>query len=170
MDIFDDNALVLCDALVDYLPYHSVEGEITWKDCSLRRWLNDDFIKAAFNVDEMFMLQKSPLFDDPSIADRLFILSKEEIEKYLSGETDKKSDCKLIPARTAAILGGPRGFRGSLAEAPYWWVRNPDYTDPRFGSMIGHIDSNGLYGSTPSYCERWVRPACWIKMSDLISR
>ena len=163
LDVWDDSALILCDTLTAEVPFHSVEGPITWKDCSLRKWLNFDFVKEAFSMDEIDMIEKHPLPSAPEIKDQVFILSVEEIEKYLSGEEIRTpGGITGIPAR-ATLKHGIPNKKGD----EYWWTRSSLGSDPRFGAMFRHVDLNGYVysGSTPTYCERWVRPACFISVS-----
>lgn len=44
-----DRALLISKYALDCQPYHKVHGSISWEECSLREWLNDSFLREAFN-------------------------------------------------------------------------------------------------------------------------
>ena len=53
----NNNALLLSKCVLDCQPFHTDTPELEWRDatwetCSLRTWLNTDFMNTAFNVDE----------------------------------------------------------------------------------------------------------------------
>ena len=164
LEISGDEALLLCDHLTAARPFHTEEGAVTWKDCSLREWLNGDFIKEAFSVEEIAMLCCGPHADDPDAADRVFLLSAEEIERFLRPEEAVTANgIRYVPARAALVLGSQK-----KSGLEYWWTRTCTAADPRFGTMVRHVDPNGYMlsgGNSPSYLDRWVRPACRIRIS-----
>ena len=77
LDVSDDSVLLLCDKLIANLPYNKAEGQITWKYCTLRQWLNIDFRAAAFSPAENSSLIESHTGEE---SDLVFILSRDEIE------------------------------------------------------------------------------------------
>ena len=159
LEVAGDNALILSDKLIVSMPYNDSEGETSWQRCTLRKWLNTAFVSSSFSADEARSLCPSDIDGE---SDLVFILSQEEIEKYLSGEEVRdKGGMLYVPARAAEKLKG----RSNRDE--YWWLRDVVYVDARFSSMIRHIDHNGYFGFTPSYCERWVRPVCRIKLAAM---
>ena len=162
LTVWDDSALLLCDCLIAKAPYHEAEGEIIWKDCSLRNWLNHGFVQAAFSNDEINMLDTTPAPDHIGDDDPVFILSRAEIERFLSAEqthVGKNTDLLCIPSRMALIHGTAKP-----SSEGYWWARDIEGFDRRFGSMALHITNSGYYGKTLTYCERWIRPACRIRL------
>ncbi len=52
LDVKDDKALLLSKYVLENMPYHKYEEEITWKNCTLREWLNGTFYENAFNAEE----------------------------------------------------------------------------------------------------------------------
>ena len=48
----DGKLLLLSKYVLDGKPYHNKLEDITWEKCSLRTWLNNDFLNAAFNSSE----------------------------------------------------------------------------------------------------------------------
>ncbi len=51
-DKTDGICTLLCQGPVAYMPYHDTKTGITWENCSLRRWLNEDFYNSKFSDEE----------------------------------------------------------------------------------------------------------------------
>ena len=72
--------------------YHEYDEEITWEDCTLRSWLNDDFYYTAFNDGEMDAIvpvtlenNGHPLFGTEGgndTVDNVYLLALEDFETY----------------------------------------------------------------------------------------
>ena len=64
----ENKSLLLSKYGLDASQYHADGGEITWEGCSLRNWLNWDFLNDAFTVPECHIacgdLQDRPVADD----------------------------------------------------------------------------------------------------------
>ena len=77
-------ALVLSEQLLEVMPFHFKEGSPSWEYCSLRTWLNTDFLLSAFTPEERETIVRTPL--EENVRDWIFLLSMEELEKYTSRE------------------------------------------------------------------------------------
>ena len=51
-DKTDGICTLLCQGPIAEKPYHDTNMEITWENCSLRRWLNEDFYNSSFTDGE----------------------------------------------------------------------------------------------------------------------
>lgn len=51
-----NDLLVLSRYGLDCVPYNDSETDVTWETCSLRKWLNDQFINTAFSSTEKSMI------------------------------------------------------------------------------------------------------------------
>lgn len=81
---------------------HKYSIDITWENCDLRKWLNDDFLKYAFSEEEIKRIKFSELKNDDNpecdtkggndTTDRIFCLSINEVEQYFSSDDARK--CK----------------------------------------------------------------------------
>lgn len=64
--------------VIDCQPFDE-DGETSWADCSLREWLNDDFIKEAFSAKEQKQLAETSYFniygDDRFLTDKVYLMS-----------------------------------------------------------------------------------------------
>lgn len=98
----DGRMLVISRYILDSQPYNVVDEEITWENCSLRTWLNNDFLSAAFSPEEQSMIQATTLSNPDNIffgvdggndtVDRVFCLSVDEALQYYSEYTIDPDD------------------------------------------------------------------------------
>ena len=83
-----DTALLIADNTEYAGPYHEKWGEVTWKTCTLRKWLNGDFYKSEFSEKEKKAIietnlenPNNPEYGTPggnNTKDRVFLLSIDE--------------------------------------------------------------------------------------------
>ena len=135
----------------------------TWEDCSLRAWLNGEFLESAFSEKEQAMIlpsavsaNKNPFYDsDPGnpTEDRVFLLSADEANRYFPS----------AKARICEAWGDPSG--NTVCHRPkgsyVWWLRTQGlYTGyPTTVDSSGAISWNGANNGNENVA---VRPALWI--------
>ena len=167
-----NRVLVISDKALDCQPYNSsYTEEVTWEKCSIRKWLNNDFINAAFTAEErakiptvMVSTDKNPEYDtDPGNAtkDRVFLLSIVEVEKYFPSNEARK----CVPTEYAISNGAYTSdsyTKGGKATC-WWWLRSPGYNrfDAASVNMYGNVDEEGSHVNNDTYA---VRPAMWISI------
>lgn len=146
-----DKILLLSDKVLDVKPFHNNTKtvEITWEDCTLRSWLNKDFMKNAFSSDEQSAIVTTTNNADGSTTnDRVFLLSNYETEKL----NDIVSDC--YQTDYAFSQHGP-----SASFSSYWWTRTVR-RDHQNVVLKGRSDCRFDQ-------EAGVRPAIWVDKSIL---
>ena len=166
-----NRVLVISDKALDYQKYNSSKTSVTWETCTLRKWLNNDFINAAFSAEERAKIptvtvsaDKNPEYDTyPGNAtkDRVFLLSIVEAEKYFTSDEARK----CVPTEYAISNGAYTSdsyTKGGKATC-WWWLRSPGFNlynaaDVEVG---GDVFENG--GSAYSGADA-VRPAMWISI------
>ena len=163
--------LVISDKALDFQTYNSSITSVTWETCTLRKWLNNDFINAAFSDDEKAMIptvtvsaDKNPQYDtDPgnSTKDKVFLLSIVEAEKYFT--SDEARVC--VPTEYAISNGACTSdsyTKGGKATC-WWWLRSPGYD--QYDAAGVHIDGDvHELGLCVSGGGDAVRPAMWISI------
>ena len=171
-DATGNKVLLLSRYGLDAKPYHVHSERITWGECSLRSWLNGEFLKTAFTIDEQHGILKTNVDNSKSqgysewnsddririnTADQIFLLSYwEAFEKYF--KDDQSRTCKPT---AYAIAQGALSNRNS--GNGWWWLRSPgEYQDRAtnvnyVGSRSSHIVNND------SGC---VRPALWLNLDS----
>ena len=160
--------LVISKYALDCKPYNTSYTDVTWETCTLRKWLNNDFLSAAFSADEKAMIptvtvsaDKNPEYrTNPGNAtqDQVFLLSITEANKYFN--SDSARQCK--PTVYAVANGAYESNSGNC----WWWLRSPgeDQDGAAGVSSLGNVDVNDRHIHNESIA---VRPAMWIDFSKI---
>ena len=163
--------LVISDKALDFQTYNSSITSVTWETCTLRKWLNTDFVNDAFSDGEKAMIptvtvsaDKNPQYDtDPGNAtkDKVFLLSIVEAEKYFT--SDEAREC--VPTEYAISNGACTSdsyTKGGKATC-WWWLRSPGYD--QYDAAGVHVDGDvHELGLCVSGGGDAVRPAMWISI------
>ncbi len=165
-----NKVLVISRYTLDCKQYNTLSTDVTWETCSLREWLNNDFINTAFTDNEKAMIptitvsaDKNPRYDtNPgnTTKDKVFLLSIVEAKKYFSSDEARK----CIPtAYTKANGVYTIGEYTVISNPDRWWLRSPgdSLNDTACITSDGFIAN---YGSTVSDVHIAVRPAMWISI------
>ena len=183
--------LLLSQYALDSKTYHEQSGEATWENCSLRKWLNEDFMNVAFNQGEQPRILKThldnpgnPIYNTPGgnpTDDSVFLLSLTDAlsqtgrvpgsGKYFSSDKERK-----VMATSYAIKNGafPSPFDGT--EGPdgekicsnakcsvAWWVRTPGI-GPGITALVGYMGDVLDVGNPVLNAQVGVRPAIWVRV------
>ena len=175
LDVLDGKALLLSKYGLDAKPYDKNSFATTWEKCSLRAWLNNEFISKAFTTDEQSAILLTDVDNSAmqgnteystdggnNTQDRLFLLSYHEVfDIYFQGDIEKR----CIPTEYAVSKGCYVNDKHQIDDrsAGWWWLRSPgtsqntafDITDD--GSLMGYICVDS--GNTA------VRPAFWLDLN-----
>ena len=181
LEVDEENhkALLLTYYGLDSKRYHRERENMTWERCSLRAWLNDDFLNAAFTEEE----QKAILLTDVdnSLAqcygwgiaggndtqDRLFLLSYAEAHKYFNIQFGVKNNiaARISPTAYASKAGARQDNRKHKTEedivAGWWFLRSPGC----FKNCVAAVGTDGsLYHTYVDTTHACVRPAFWLDL------
>ena len=166
LDKKDDAVLVISKHVLEDKSFG--RNDDTWETCSLRKWLNGDFINDAFSPEEQSKLQitnvsadKNPKFDvdyGNATMDKVFLLSVAEVEKYFISDESRIAD-----------------LHSAVSNEYYsdtWWLRTSGVSFDTYGKTYYRygavcIGNTGAvsYGGNPADNINGVRPAMWISIS-----
>ena len=165
----NNRVLVISDKALDCQPYHPSWSDVTWETCSLRKWLNNDFINSAFSDDEKVKIptvtvsaDKNPKYNtNPGNAttDKVFLLSIVETEKYFTSAEAR--ECILTEYAISKVVSGYIKGGGKITCS--WWLRSPGYLQISAAYVYYDGDVHGL-GSDVDDDDYAVRPAMWISI------
>ncbi|WP_406040105.1 DUF6273 domain-containing protein [Succinimonas sp.] len=153
--------LAISRFVLECRPYSDLkdsESRDTWSSCSLRTWLNREFLNRAFTPAEISLIKDSSVSDDTAgayAADRIFCLSQAEFSRYLTATSIQKG----IPT-PHAIAGGAAvsGFSGNTS----WWLRDTSDFMSHGGDPLA-VDASGFRIRIPGTTGAiGVRPAIRI--------
>ncbi|MBQ6877903.1 MAG: serine/threonine protein kinase [Oscillospiraceae bacterium] len=166
LDIQDGKALVISKYGLDCKPYNDSKTNVTWKTCSLRKWLNEDFVDNAFGNAEKntILTAKVSNTDNPKYGtkggkdteDKVFILSIDETKEYFSSNEERKCE----PSAYTKEQGVRDGSSGNC----WWWLRSPGYYKHSAAIVNYDGDVREIGGNVHDGIFA-VRPAMWIDLS-----
>ena len=156
--------LVISDKALDRQPYNSSRTRVTWETCTLRKWLNNDFINAAFSAEERAKIptvtvsaDKNPSYSTSpgnNTTDKVFLLSITEVNKYFS--SDSAWQC-----RGTAYCYAQGAYKAGNGNC-WWWLRSPGYTQSSAANVYDGGDVNEIGNNV--FLDNAVRPAMWISI------
>ena len=165
--------LIVSENIIEDRFYHTSWTNITWAECSLRAYLNNNFYNSiAFsNEDRSRIIQVTNVNLDNQwhgapggvdTNDRIFLLSIAEMVKYFgdSGQLENRPpdpdawqiDDQYNSNRIATFNDNPG----------VWWLRSPGYND----DYVSYISPEGTIHMVGIFAEVLcgVRPALWINL------
>jgi len=184
LEIQNNKALIITEYIIEQRPYHDAYKDITWADCSLRKYLNGEFYNKFSEAEKskiIPVLNKNP--DNQwygskggvDTQDSIFLLSIEEAVCQYFGDSssllynkgknqrywfERKDDNN---SRRIARLEGKDW-------TTWWWLRSPGRVSVKAVYIHGNGDigiqgNNILKGNiADGFCAGGVRPALWLKL------
>jgi len=171
VDEQEERVLLLAKDIVERREYQEGGGPTTWEKCSLRKYLNGEYLEKFSRLEWAMIYENDNENPDNQwhkdgtgcgkTKDQVFLLNITEVVKYFgdSGQLKNKNptskywiDDQYNYMRTACF----HDFRNS------WWLRSP-------GSgqySVAYIDNDGYIRLTGGACglESGVRPALWLNL------
>ena len=129
--------LVICRTAIVKRRFNGNSSYNGWIKSELRNFLQEEFYKKAFSIEEKQRIINTKLSDVEDSKDNVFILSRKEVETLLTDGDDYEengSDCSYCV-----------------------WTRTKD------GSGIDHGFASGCWCSHSSTDSYYVRPAMYLK-------
>lgn len=168
----NNRILVISDKALDCQPFNETGEDVTWRTCTLRKWLNDDFFNSAFSNAEKkriptvtVLADKNPEFSINSgkaTKDKVFLLSIKEVNKYFNS----KSSRQCMPTNFAVAQGGYISNTYSAdVKATCWWLRSPGGYGLVCAAYVDNIGDIRAYGASVESDNGTVRPAMWINLN-----
>lgn len=145
------NRLIMAEKPVAYLPYNRERDHANWSECSLRRWLNKEFMEQCFTLPERMDILLTPVRNDteerwkvengPNTRDKAFVFNWQELEHY-------------FPTQEARACG------------QWYWLRGHGWS--MLSPMAIYTDGTLYeYGVNKNSEEIGVRPAMWVRRKVL---
>ncbi len=167
LDEKDGKSLLISKYVLDAKPYHSTKEAVSWQDCTLRAWLNDEFFKAAFSSDEQKSVAatelenyESPLpttagvvaqsddFYGPETTDKVFLLSVAEARQYFVSYEARSAKASEYACEQGLYLSNDEIFDWyeSAGSNGIWWLRSAGYYNGYAAVVIGdgYIHGDGF--------------------------
>ena len=168
--VLDKNAssiLLVSRFGLDCQLYNTQFTGITWDTCSLREWLNNEFLHSAFSEAEIACINSSYVSPDKNpdyntnpgkgTKDQIFLLSAYECSKYFSSDTERI----CVPTQYALEkeLYMEKNSPGCM-----WWLRTPGDTQDYVSTVSGQGDVQ-TFGVNLCFDMCAVRPVLWLDLA-----
>ena len=162
LDVKGDQVLIISKNTLDAKAYNNSRTSITWEKCTLRTWLNKDFLNAAFSAAEQAGIETTTVDNSKAqgysgysanggnnTQDKIFLLSYAEAWKYFGSDSARVST-------STKYAKAQRGYSDS------WWLRSPgDWQD-----TAALVVFNGSCDDINVANTRGVRPALWVNLES----
>lgn len=181
LEVKDGKVLLVSKYALDFKRYHEEWENVTWETCTLRAWLNQEFLSEAFSETEQTCIVKTSLKNPNnsywgtssgnSTKDKIFLLSEEEVTQYFNSNSARKVQL----TEYAKAQGGRYSKSASTYGYGSWWLRTAGISNDFVmvvdsdGSISESGDSVACYGDIDEYGNKEggansvVRPALWLK-------
>ena len=177
-----DKAVLLADRMPDTCPFNDIYKDTSWSDCSLRQWLNGEFLSRAFTQQERSAIEETDVKNAPNYffgtdcgpdtQDRVFILSNKEVFAsplatdygfYAGSGIDdaaRRFRSTLYAKCRGVWWSSVEGYRGNS----FWFMRTNGYTP---SSITNICDFGYLYnqGTAVTCDDAAVLPALTIDLT-----
>ena len=180
LDVRDGKSLLISRYGLDCQPYHTEAVGVTWETCSLRGWLNGEFLTAAFTAEEISKIVQTEVDNSSeqgnqrwieegwvteggaNTLDRVFLLSFAEAQAYF--QTEESRICEVTEY---AFLRGANQV-SNVRDQSCWWLRSPGNSQ----SSAAHVSFGGdfgNYGYLVTFDGGAVRPVLWLDLDAIAS-
>ena len=159
----DGNRLLLISQYaLDCKKYNEEYTDTDWENCTLRSWLNSDFLNTAFSKEEQKSILKASVVNASSscnpnwktnggnnTSDNIYLLSFAEYNRYFQNKDDTCYGTNYAKKQGAKIL---------FSQNCTWWLRSPGKKQDCASTVgIGEADSTFV-----AYDSVGIRPVLWI--------
>ena len=180
-DVTKNRTLLLSRYGLDVKPYNEINVAITWEKCTLRSWLNEEFINKAFTVGEQKEILITSVDNSNkqgyskwntkggnNTQDKIFLLSIAEAIKYVGIIYHDRNNTEYCVAPTAyALQAGAKTSDSNKTEdgtaAGWWLLRSPGIAWDFVANVCPDGSLGSYYINNANYV---VRPALWINLES----
>ncbi len=153
------HAFLISEQAVCKKAFHDVFEGVTWENCSLREWLNTEFLNECFSRKERKAIETMktlPADENPAYkymrykhsSDSVFLLSLYEANSFFKDAEDRACFCHNEPC--------------------FWWLRTPIIHDD-FAAVVNYDGTiNNEEGFIVNGTSGGVRPAVIIKTDHIL--
>lgn len=166
-----NNLLLITEYVIEAKEYNSDLEYLTWEECDLRQWLNNDFYNSAFNINEQEKIMTTHNInpDNPKghdggndTDDKIYLLSIDEALTYFSNDIERRAQ----PTKHA--IDNNVNKYDYMSEEPNhiseWWLRSSSRNYVRSAEAVW-IDGKVSSNYDVDYSRIGVRPVMRISIS-----
>ena len=152
--------LLISEYGLDARPYHDeYPSTACWSSCTLREWLNGEFLEISFDDEERALILTSRNENNagPATDDRVFLLSSDVMKRYFAGNDDRRCRPSPYALKQGAYESGGYGW---------WWLRSRSGLGPWLAVIVGDKGDGGVvsYDDDAGNADYLVRPALLLNL------
>ncbi|MEL7570586.1 MAG: DUF6273 domain-containing protein [Eubacteriaceae bacterium] len=167
LSVEKNKALLISYMCIDCKKYNENNTSVTWETCTLRKWLNTDFLNNAFTIDEQKKIitttlknVNNPVYEGiggKDTKDKIFFLGIYDF-KYITSPN-------YILAESTAYAISKGANVNYKTNKSWWWLRSPGKDNKKAaGVYVGRQGSIEHFGYDIIDSEGTVRPVFWLKL------
>ena len=172
LDVKEDKALLISKYALDCKPYNTEDRAVTWETCSLRKWLNDDFLNDAFTTSDLEIIYTTTIYAENNhnystnyeiaVQDKVFILSVDEAKRYFDSDNSRECLPTTYTIVNGASINDP--CKDGFSDGCWWWIRKFDNSKSSYTNYV--LRDGGVGAAERPVCDDGVaiRPAMWIDL------
>lgn len=175
LDVQDNKCLLLSKYGLDARPFNSEWKSITWEQCTLRKWLNEDFLHTAFTGNEQTSIivsnvDNSRVQNDSEADtlvgndthDKIYLLSRYEANQYFSDDNTRRCVPTAYAISNGADIFGANKVDGQSTAR--WWLRSSNAGNG-VEAIVNEDGANNV-GHIVFIDGICVRPVMWIDLGS----
>ena len=172
LELQDDRAMLMTTDIVEKATYNDEYASITWEDCTLRAYLNGEFLENNFTDEEREQIIEVTNTNIDNVwfgteggndtQDKVFILSIEEALSYFGdiSTLDVDNDDELNYIIDDEY--NDKRIARYEDENTWWWLRSPGNSS-KFAATVTHkgiLEVGGYFVQS----EFGIRPVIWVQI------
>jgi hypothetical protein len=172
VDEENHRALLVTEKLIDCVKYHETREDITWEYCTLRKWMNGEFIREAFTAEEASRIlsvwnenEDNSRFGTRggnATRDRVFALSIREAKECF----ENGMDIRAAPTTYAVKKGSYEDdeYKTTDSETTGWWWLRSSGSYSNYAELVNPDGDVSVFGRDVNLYSVSVRPALWLHL------
>lgn len=182
LEVKDGKALLISNYALDAMPYNTKNTDVTWETCSLRDWLNGEFLNTAFSPEEQAAIPVTEVDNSTAQGNsewntdggnntrgKVFLLSYAEANQYfeVTGTDRYNIKARVHPTAYAVSHGAYTTYNYTTrngSDTGWWWLRSPGFVQ----HYAARVRNDGSLVSFDVFDVGCVRPALWIDLESEI--
>ena len=172
IDKQNGKALILSDKIIEQRKYNKERVAVTWETCTLRNYLNGEFLQKFTKEQQGQIIQTRIANNDnqwydtkggSDTSDSVFLLSLEEVVNYFGDSGQLRNKNLKDKGRFDDQYNAERIAKNADGKACWWWLRSPGYGS----SDAARVNDDGVVGVSGRLVNDFsggVRPALWLNL------
>ena len=179
-----NRALIITEDIIELRPYNVGRKDVTWETCTLRKYLNGEFL-SKFSKEEQARIIETRISNPDNLwydtkggndtTDKIFLLSLEEVDRYFGNSGDylnkRRKDWdvnnnKWIPANGGIVFSNANDSDRITKfenKALWWWLRSPGNVSSN-AAYVGRVGYVYVYGYSVNSGAFGLRPALLLNL------